>query len=236
MSFIHTPRSTGVHVMDRGRARKSPAIPSTPRVKAVLFAFLGLGAADPVHPQQSPLAAPPLPRAATEAPLPEGPAESFLALSQSGSFALEFSGDGWYAVDPEAASDLAGFDLAVYHRGGGAWVKGRLARRSDRGVEGALIDEATHAKYLIDFEPEDVDIQLSTETYRGSALYCGRLRQGKARKACSLVAVALHGRRMVRLHSLIDATTPRARQRLLAEVESAFANLHLLAPTGPGAD
>lgn len=201
-----------------------------------MFAFLGLGAANPVHAQESPLAAPPLPPAAAETPHPQKRAESFLALSRSGSFALEFSGGDWYAVDPEAASDLAGFDLAVYHRGGGAWVKGRLARRSDRGVEGALIDEATHAKYLIDYEPEDVDVQLSTETYRGSALYCGRLRQGKARKACSLVAVVLHGRRMVRLHSLIDATTPRARERLLAQVESAFANLHLLAPKDSGAN
>ena len=134
-----------------------------------------------------------------------------------------------------ATAGHAGIDLAVYHRGGGAWVKGRLARRSNRGVEGALIDEATHAKYLIDYDPEDVAIHLSTETYRGSALYCGRLRQGNARKACSLVAVALHGRQMVRLHSLIDATTPGQRQKLLAEVENAFAGLRLLEPKARGA-
>jgi len=232
---IQTPRSTGTRTLRRSRAPESPATASRRWVKAALFAFLGLAAADPAHAQQSPLAAPPLPPATAGNPPGQGPAESFLALSRSGSFALEFSAEGWYAVDPGAAPDLAGFDLAVYHRAGGAWVKGRLARRSNRGVEGALIDEAAQAKYLIQYDPEDVDVRLSSENYRGSALYCGRLRQGKARKACSLVAVALHGRQMVRLHSLIDATTPRQRERLLAEVERAFAGLRLLMPSEPDA-
>lgn len=199
------------------------------RAKAALFAFLALGSAAPANAEESPIGLPAAPPALAET----GPlhrSEAFLALSRSGTFALEFPGEDWYGVNPDASADLTGIDLAVYHRSGRAWVKGRLARRSNRGVEGALIDEATHAKHLVEYDPEDVEVHLSTETYRGSALYCGRLRQGKARKACSLVAVALHGRQMVRLHSLVDATTPARRQRLLAEVRSAFASLRLLAP------
>ena len=154
-------------------------------------------------------------------------------MSRSGSFALEFPAKDWYAATPRTSDEDADLDLAVYHRGGGAWVKGRLARRSNRGVEGALIDEARHAKYLLDYDPDEVEVNLSTETYRGSALYCGRLRQGKARRACSLVAVVLHGRQMVRLHSLVDAATPSQRQKLLAEIEGAFASLRLTTPS-PG--
>jgi hypothetical protein len=144
---------------------------------------------------------------------------------------LTFPNREWFAVDPRTDPRFVELDLAVFHSGGNAWVKGRLARRSNRGVEGALIDEARQAKYLIHYDPETVETEVSLETYRGSALYCGRLRQGTARKACSLVGVALHGRRMVRLHALVDAKTPSQRAQLLAEVEAAFASLHLL----PGA-
>ena len=151
-------------------------------------------------------------------------------MANSARFALTFPGPGWFDVDPESEARFAGLDLVVFHRDGGAWLKARLARRSNRGVEGALIDEAVHVKYLVNYDPEDVETDISLENYRGSALYCGRLRQGSARKACALVAVSLHGRQMVRLHALVDAKTPRRRQALLSELQRALASLELLPP------
>ncbi|MDG2335517.1 MAG: hypothetical protein P8Q97_14965 [Myxococcota bacterium] len=155
----------------------------------------------------------------------QGPARESTFVSQSGMFSLTLPGTNWFAVRPDTRPELAGLDLAVFRIGGGGWIKGRLARRSNRGVEGALIDEAVHAKYLIEYEPDAVETNLSLDAYRGSALYCGRLRQGSARKACSLVAVQLHGRQMIRLHSLVDAKTPRLRAVIQAEVEAALSSL-----------
>ena len=157
-------------------------------------------------------------------------APSLRVVADSARFALTFPGKGWFAVDPQSEARFAGLDLAVFHREGGAWLKGRLARRSNRGVEGALIDEAAHVKYLVNYDPESVETEISLENYRGSALYCGRLRQGSARKACALVAVALHGRQMVRIHALVDAKTPRRRDALLSELQRALASLELLDP------
>jgi len=157
-------------------------------------------------------------------------APSLRVVADSARFALTFPGKGWFAVDPQSEARFAGLDLAVFHREGGAWLKGRLARRSNRGVEGALIDEAVHVKYLVNYDPENVETEISLENYRGSALYCGRLRQGSARKACALVAVALHGRQMVRIHALVDAKTPRRRDALLSELQRALASLELLDP------
>ena len=172
-------------------------------------------------------AEPPSP-SATDIPAAQG---SIRVVSVSGAFALTFAGGEWFAVDPRTNPELEGLDLAVYHKGGDAWLKGRLARRSNRGVEGALIAEARQAKYLIQYDPDAVEMELSESDYRGSAVYCGRLRQGTARKACSRVSVALHGRQMVQLHSLVDARTPRQREALLAEIDAAFASLELL--SGP---
>ncbi|HIG00338.1 MAG TPA: hypothetical protein EYQ66_03375 [Myxococcales bacterium] len=162
---------------------------------------------------------------------------SLRVVADSARFALTFPGKGWFAVDSQSEARFAGLDLAVFHREGGAWLKGRLARRSNRGIEGALIDEAVHVKYLVNYDPENVETEISLENYRGSALYCGRLRQGSARKACALVAVALHGRQMVRIHALVDAKTPRQRDTLLSELQRALASLEILDPpatTQPG--
>jgi hypothetical protein len=185
--------------------------------------------------------APPFPRTPPSAQaherMSDALAPSLRVVANSARFALTFPGEGWFAVDPQSEARFAGLDLAVFHREGGAWLKGRLARRSNRGVEGALIDEAVHVKYLVNYDPENVETEISVENYRGSALYCGRLRQGSARKACALVAVALHGRQMVRIHALVDAKTPRRRDALLSELQRALASLELLDPpaTPPGA-
>ena len=42
--------------------------------------------------------------------------------------------------------------------------------------------------------------------------------------------VVLHGREVIQIHSLIDSDTPRARQRLQAEVQDIVASLELLEP------
>jgi hypothetical protein len=192
--------------------------------------FILLGAlGDPLRAEPAPYSP-----AAPIAPLPDETNEGLRVMAVSEAFAMTFPGEGWFSVLPSSDAEFKGLDLAVYHRGGSAWVKARLARRSNRGVEGSLIDEATEAKYLIQYDPATVRTKISLETYSGSALYCGRLRQGTARKACSLVAVALHGRKMIRLHSLVDAKTPRQREVLLAQVEAAFASLQRfeIAPSG----
>jgi hypothetical protein len=159
-------------------------------------------------------------------------------VAVSESFAMTFPGQDWFSVLPSKDPKFEGLDLAVYNRSGRAWVKARLARRSSRGVEGSLIDEASEAKYLIQYDPATVRTEISMDNYSGSALYCGRLRQGSARKACSLVAVVLHGHKMIRLHSLIDAKTPRQREVLLNQVETAFASLERLGdlPAGEKAE
>ncbi len=207
------------------RYRGCRCVPWLSYLVLALMAGATLGAEPP-----SPVdASPSTPRAAADTPTASG---SVRIVSVSGAFALTFPGREWFAVDPRTHPELEGLDLAVYHKAGDAWLKGRLARRSNRGVEGALIDEAQEAKYLIQYDPDSVELELSEANYRGSAVYCGRLRQGTARKACSRVGVALHGRQMVQLHSLVDARTPRLRERLLAEIDSAFASLELL--TRPG--
>ena len=164
-----------------------------------------------------------------QSPLGSGSTNQGLTVvAVSESFAMTFPGNDWFSALPSENPKFEGLDLAVYNRSGGAWVKARLARRSNRGVEGSLIDEASEAKYLIQYDPATVRTEISLENYSGSALYCGRLRQGSARKACSLVAVVLHGHKMIRLHSLIDAKTPRQREVLLSQVETAFASLERL--------
>ena len=223
---VHPPMGTpGALLPQRRRERKGGRVP----VLGALLLVVVLATPGPL------LAAPPIGVAPPPPPAPaallrgQGQEDERL-VARSGTFALTFPNQEWFAVDPDERPDLAGLDIAVYRAGGGGWVKGRLARRSNRGVEGALIDEASHAKYLIEYEPDTVRTELSLETYRGSALYCGRLRHGSAREACSLVAVRLHGRQMIRLHSLVDAKTPRMRKAILAEIESAFASLETIPP------
>ena len=224
--MTHSPADhprTGPEPRGVGHCRRSTSPGWAPLAWAVFFTAVGcVASAEPTLALPDPRLAP---GPASFAP---GDPEELLAVARSGSFRLTFPNREWYAVDPRNHPRLGKLDLAVYHAGGRAWVKGRLARRSNRGVEGALIDEAAEAKYLVAYDPDTVETKVSLEDYRGSALYCGRLRQGNANRACSLVVVALHGRQMIRLHSLVDAKTTRQRERLLAEVEAAFASLELL--------
>jgi hypothetical protein len=220
------------------KTARGPESDSRPRPPAWrLWIGISLAVIGPLSVQGAELPDPPPAPAQAHERMGDALAPSLRVVADSARFALTFPGKGWFVVDPQSEARFAGLDLAVFHREGGAWLKGRLARRSNRGVEGALIDEAVHVKYLVNYDPENVETEISVENYRGSALYCGRLRQGSARKACALVAVALHGRQMVRIHALVDAKTPRRRDALLSELQRALGSLELLDPpaTPPGA-
>ncbi len=212
---MHSPSRFGIGILLLGLVL-APSIATSP----------GWAASEPSLSKAGPLHALPPTAGNREA-------EEKALVSRSGAFALTFPGPEWFSVDPDSEPEDRDYDLVVHHPSGGAWVKGRLARRSNRGIEGSLIEEASHAKYLIDYEPDRVTTRISPDSYRASALYCGRRRQGIAREACSLVLVTLHGRRMVQLHSLVDAATPRRRENLQRQVEAAFESLRLL-DSGPG--
>ena len=152
------------------------------------------------------------------------------ALSESGRFALTFPASDWFVVPGDEDEQKRRYDLTLRHRDGASFVRAHRARRDNRGIEGSLIKESEQAKYLIQYDPENVAPEVSTEDYEASALFCGRRRQGPARRACSLVKVVLHGREVIRIHSLIDADTPRARKRLQTQVEAIVESLERLEP------
>lgn len=161
---------------------------------------------------------------------PPEPQKKMRSLSDSGRFALTHGTPEWFVVPNDQDEQNQTYDLTLRHRDGDSFIRAHRGRRNNRGIEGSLIQESNQAKYLIDYEPETVAPEISTEDYEASALFCGRRRQGPARRACSLVKVVLHGREVIQIHSLIDSDTPRARQRLQAEVQDIVASLELLEP------
>lgn len=164
---------------------------------------------------------------------PQSPKETRRVPSESGRFALTFPTADWIVIQGDQDEQGQNYDLTLRHRYGASFVRAHHGRRDNRGIEGSLIEESAQAKYLIEYDPESVDPEISTEDYQASAVFCGRRRQGPARRACSLVKVALHGREVVKIHSLIDADTPLARKRLQAEVEAIIESLELIEPVSP---
>ena len=161
---------------------------------------------------------------------PPKPQEKIRRTSESGRFALTYPTPEWFVVPDDRDEQDQRYDLTLRHRDGASFIRAHRGRRNNRGIEGSLIQESKQAKYLIDYEPETVAPEISTEDYEASALFCGRRRQGPARRACSLVKVVLHGREVIQIHSLIDADTPRARKRLQSEVEAIVDSLELIEP------
>lgn len=170
---------------------------------------------------------PPLVRPDRPAPPPK---EMTRSQSASGKFALTFPTLDWIMIENDRDEENRTYDLSLKHRNGSSFVRAHIGRRDNRGIEGSLIRESAQAKYLIEYDPQSVDPEISTEDYQASAVFCGRRRQGPARRACSRVKVALHGREVVKLYSLIDADTPRARKTRAAEVSAIFESLELLPP------
>lgn len=159
---------------------------------------------------------------------PQPPKKKVRIPSQSGKFALTFPAADWSVIENDTDEQNQSYDLSLRHKNGTSFVRAHLDRRDNRGIEGSLIKESNQAKYLLEYDPESVEPKISTEDYEAEALFCGRKRQGPAGRACSLVKVALHGREVVKIHSLIDAETPLARKRLQEEVEAIFASLELI--------
>jgi hypothetical protein len=135
-------------------------------------------------------------------------------------------GSRWNTLN-NANPSYTAFDLDLSHFPEGSWIKGRVGRRSRDGMRGALRAEAAYAKQLIDYSPDEVVVDVSLDTYRASALYCGRLRGSTPRHCCSLVHVVLHGSQTVRLHSLIVASTPIQRDAVLREFARVMGTLAL---------
>lgn len=132
----------------------------------------------------------------------------------------------WSPINTANPSYTA-FDLDLAHLPEGSWIKGHVGRKSRDGMRGALRAEEAYAKQLIDYSPDEVLVDVSLDTYRASALYCGRLRGSTPRHCCSLVHVALHGSETVRLHSLIVASTPVQRDAVLREFARVMGTLEL---------
>ena len=176
------------------------------------------------------------------APVQDAPRASFRMLSNSKRFSLVLPEPGasgsprpmspvptasrWNRVNT-ANPAYSRFDLHALHYPEGSWIKGHVGRRSRDGMRGVLRAEEAYAKQLIEYSPDEVLVDVSLETYRASALYCGRLRGSGARNCCSLVHVALHGSETVRLHSLIVASTPLQRDVILREFASVMSTLTL---------
>ena len=118
---------------------------------------------------------------------PQPPKETRRVPSESGRFALTFPTADWIVVESDKDEQGQSYDLTIRHRDGDSFVRAHRGRRDNRGIEGSLIAESNQAKYLIEYDPETVDPDISTENYEASALFCGRRRQGPARRACSLV-------------------------------------------------
>lgn len=203
-----------------------PCRPSRPRRALLVFLLCSMVSDTGAAEASDPTALPPRPTDRAQ----DRAHEPVRAISESGSFAVVLPNSDWVIVRGETDDRGKPLDLMLRHRDGQSFVKGRLARRHNRGIEGSLINESQQAKYLIHYDPESVEPELSDEDYTGSALFCGRLRQGPARRACSLVRVTLHGRQVIQLHSLIAADTPLARKRIQAQVETIFDSLKPLKP------
>jgi hypothetical protein len=149
-------------------------------------------------------------------PIPLQGAEPRIGLPNTGSV-------GWWSaaryVDPN------GFELKVDHAPDGSWIKGHTTGLPRAGIESALRAEAAYAKELVDFDPDAFVSDVSLETYRASALYCGKLRGSSVDDVCSLVHVVVHDGSMLRFHSLIIGENPGHRDALVKDFAEVLGGL-----------
>ncbi len=147
-------------------------------------------------------------------------------LSGSGKFSLNVPAYTWRQRS-QTHRLHSGFGLLLEEPKTGMWLRGRIGPRTSSGIGGVLAHENAYAKMLIDFRPENAEAEVSLETYRGSAIFCGSLKWRKLRPACSLVFVALHGRETVRFHGLVQSKDPAEIGAMLEEMASLLSTLQL---------
>ena len=156
-------------------------------------------------------------------------------MSGSGKFSLNVPSYTWRQRS-QTNRLHSGFGLLLEGPKTGMWLRGRIGPRTSSGIGGVLAHENSYAKMLIDFRPENAEAEVSLETYRGSAIFCGSLKGRKLRPACSLVFVALHGRETVRFHGLVQSKNPTEIDAMLEEMASLLSTLQLHVGPVPNED
>ena len=136
----------------------------------------------------------------------------------------------WSRRDAERWS-RSGWDLVIAHHPDGSWIRVHIGKLSRKGMPGVLALAARYARsFLVGYELDEIVNEVSLETYRGTAIYCGRIRDSHYRHSCSLAHVVLHGKETIRFYALIAAVKPEERDSLLHEVESILTSLQLHEP------
>jgi hypothetical protein len=166
-------------------------------------------------------------------------------MSDSGSFSLlpserhrsfsrqrhrSFSRQHWVRRDP-AISSASVFDLLLTHHPDGSWIWAHIGSRSPAGMPGVLAAVSPYVRsFVIEYDLDEAISEVSLETYRGTAIYCGRIPSTHHRSSCSLGHVVLHGRETIRFYALIVANRPSQRDALLREFFSLLASIELHEP------
>jgi hypothetical protein len=166
-------------------------------------------------------------------------------MSDSGSFSLlpserhrsfsrqrhrSFSRQHWVRRDP-AISSASVFDLLLTHRPDGSWIWAHIGSKSPAGMPGVLAAVSPYVRsFVIEYDLDEAISEVSLETYRGTAIYCGRIPNTHYRSSCSLGHVVLHGRETIRFYALIVANRPSQRDALLQEFLSVLASIELNEP------
>ena len=157
--------------------------------------------------------------------------------SDSGKFSLllplvqhsSFFGRHW------GGSDLARFpsvfDLMLKHSPDGSWIWAHMGEKSPDGMPGVLAAATSYIRsFVVNYDPDEVVSEVSLETYRGSALYCGRIRDTHYKSSCGLAHVVLHGRETIRFYALIVANKRSQRDALLREFITLLESIELHEP------
>jgi hypothetical protein len=158
-------------------------------------------------------------------------------MSDSGSFSLlpserhgPFSIQHWIRRDP-AISAASVFDLLLKHHPDASWIWAHIGKRSSAGMPGVLAAISPYVRsFVIEYDLDEAVNEVSLETYRGTAIYCGRVPNTHHRSSCSLGHVVLHGRETIRFYALLVANKPSQRDALLREFFSVLASIELHEP------
>jgi len=136
----------------------------------------------------------------------------------------------WSRRDAELWS-RSGWDLVIAHHPEGSWIRAHIGKMSHKGMPGILAIAAPYARgFIVEYELDEIVSEVSLETYRGTTIYCGRIRDSLYRHSCSLAHVVLHGEETIRFYALIAAVKREERNSLLHEVESILKSLQLHEP------
>lgn len=158
-------------------------------------------------------------------------------VSDSGKFSVMLPKPRGHLVDSHcmqrdpAPGSRSAYDLQLRHSPEGSWIRAHIGKRSNAGMPGILKLASVYARGLIvDYRSSEVVSDVSLRTYRGSVIYCGRVRNSHYQSSCSFAHVVLHGTETIRFYGLIAARTSQRRDRILQESISVLSSLELHEP------